>query len=76
MGHPAPKKSFYCTTVSEAVSITLARRRRFDGRGALFVQCSETDCQYVDTNLPPCPLTLDLFTAEIARRGRGDEGKQ
>lgn len=76
MGHLAPKKPFYCATVSEAVSITLARRRRFDGRGELFVRCGETDCQYVDTNLPPCPLTLGLFTVEIARRERRDEGEQ
>jgi hypothetical protein len=37
------------------------------------VKCSEADCQYVDTNAPPCPLTLALFEAEIreqaARRG-------
>ncbi len=64
----APKKSFYCTVVSETVSITLARRSRFGGRNDLFVQCSEADCQYVDTNTPPCPLTLTLFAAEIARR--------
>ena len=77
MGQPAPKKPFYCTTVSETVSIALARRRRFDGSGELFVQCSEMDCQYVDSNVPPCPLTLDLFQAEIARRSRrGDEGEQ
>jgi len=77
MGHPAPKKPFYCTTVSESVSIALARRRRFDGPGELFVQCSEVDCQYVDSNRLPCPLTLDLFQAEIARRSRrSDEGER
>jgi hypothetical protein len=38
------------------------------GRGALFVRCSEKDCQYVDANEPPCPLTLALFAAEISQR--------
>ena len=64
----APKKSFNCTVVSETVAITLARRSRFSSRDDLFVQCSETDCQYVDTNAPPCPLTLTLFAAEIEQR--------
>jgi hypothetical protein len=38
------------------------------GRGKLFVACSEKDCQYVDENEPPCPLTLALFTDEINER--------
>jgi hypothetical protein len=68
MSRIAPKKSFYCTVVSETVAITLARRSRFSGREDLFVQCSEADCQYVDSNAPPCPLTLSLFAVEIERR--------
>jgi len=32
------------------------------------VRCSELECQYIDTNEPPCPLTLALFEAEIAER--------
>ncbi len=70
----ALKKSFYCTVVSETVSITLARRSRFGGRNDLFVKCSEDDCQYVDTNTPPCPLTLTLFAAEIERRAARRNG--
>jgi hypothetical protein len=70
----ARKKPFYCPVVSETVSIRLARRSRFSGREELFVQCSETDCQYVDANVPPCPLTVALFAEEIenraTRRGR------
>jgi hypothetical protein len=38
------------------------------GRGKLFVRCSEKDCQYLDANEPPCPLTLAVFTAEIRER--------
>ncbi|HSE05503.1 MAG TPA: hypothetical protein VLK35_15245 [Methylomirabilota bacterium] len=63
-----PSKSFQCPVVSESVSITLRRRNTLDGRGKLFVACSERDCQYVDANEPPCPLTLALFTAEINQR--------
>ncbi len=64
----APKKSFRCTVVSETVSISLTRRRRFSERDDLFVQCSESDCQYVDANVPPCPLHLGLFAEEIESR--------
>jgi len=63
-----PSKSFHCDVVSEAVSITLRRRNSLAGRGALFVRCSEKDCQHFDANEPPCPLTLALFTAEISQR--------
>jgi hypothetical protein len=38
------------------------------GRGKLFVACSEKDCQYIDENELPCPLTLALFTGEINER--------
>ncbi len=64
----APRKSFYCSVVSETVSISLTRRTRFSERDDLFVQCSESDCQYVDANLPPCPLQLGLFAEEIESR--------
>jgi hypothetical protein len=63
-----PAKSFQCEVVSETVSITLRRSTVIGGSGKLFVQCSELDCQYVGANEPPCPLTLDLFAAEIQER--------
>ncbi len=63
-----PSKSFSCSVVSETVSSTLRRSRSLGERGKLFVQCSEKDCQYVDANEPPCPLTIALFTAEIHER--------
>lgn len=63
-----PSKVFSCHVVSEAVTITLRRRSAFGGKGKLFVRCSEKDCQYVDANEPPCPLTLALFAAEINAR--------
>ena len=63
-----PLKSFRCEVVSETVTIALRRRLVFGGRGELFVRCSESDCQYVDTNEPPCPLTLSLFADEVRQR--------
>jgi hypothetical protein len=68
--HRSPSKPFRCDVVSEDVTVSLRRRRSLLGKGDLYVQCSEVDCQYVDTNEPPCPLTLDLFAAEIAERER------
>lgn len=67
MSRPPPK-SFRCNVVSETVSIVLRRLISLGANGKLFVQCSESDCQYVDRNEPPCPLTLDLFAAEIQER--------
>jgi hypothetical protein len=63
-----PSKSFTCSVVSENVSISLRRRNSMAGRGKLFVACSEKDCQYIDENELPCPLTLALFTEEINQR--------
>ena len=63
-----PSKPFRCDVVSETVTISLRRRTPFGGKGELFVRCSEVDCQYVDANEPPCPLTLDLFAAEVQER--------
>jgi hypothetical protein len=69
-----PSKLFRCEVVSETVSITLRRKSSPAGGGQLFVRCSEKDCQYVDANEPPCPLTLALFTAEISERMIADRG--
>ena len=50
--------------ISQQIEATL-RRRVFGEAGSLFVQCSERDCQYFDINGPPCPLTVDLYAAEL-----------
>lgn len=64
-----PSKSFRCNVVSETVTIALQRRISLGAtKGKLFVRCSERDCQYVDANELPCPLTLELFSAEIHDR--------
>jgi len=64
----SPAKSFECHVVSETVSIALRRRHSLHGPGAFYVHCSERECQHVDANVPPCPLNLDLFAAEIQER--------
>ena len=69
-----PSKPFRCEVVSEIVTIALRRRTSLDGNNPLFVRCSELDCQYIDANEPPCPLTLDLFADEVReRQGRREE---
>ena len=63
-----PLKSFRCEVISEDVTIALRRRTVFGSKGQLFVRCSESDCQWVDANEPPCPLTLELFADEVRQR--------
>ena len=70
-----PSKPFRCEVVSETVTISLRRQTPFGGTSRLFVRCSEVDCQYVDANEPPCPLTLDLFAAEVQERMPRPEGR-
>ena len=72
MSRPPPKP-FRCEVVSETVTIALRRRASLDGTNQLFVRCSEFDCQYIDANEPPCPLTLDLFADEVRERQRQRE---
>ena len=61
------KRAFECTVVSEVVQIHLRKRRGrgFGGEDHHFVQCDQLDCQYVDENEPPCPLSLEMFEEEI-----------
>jgi len=68
-----PSKPFRCEVVSETVTIALRRRTSLDENNPLFVRCSELDCQYIDANEPPCPLTLDLFADEVRERQRRRE---
>ena len=66
----AKGRLFKCDEVHETVSIRLRNRRigGFNGEEVPFVQCNQTDCQYVDNNEPPCPLTLKLFADELDER--------
>ena len=63
-------KKYYCTVVSEYVEIALKNKPSlgYKAKSELFVQCNQSECQYVDLNQPPCPLRLDLFAEEIEKR--------
>ena len=64
------EKDYFCTVVSEDVEIVLKNKPSlsFKSKGELFVQCNQLECQYVDLNQSPCPLRLDFFAEEIAKR--------
>ena len=70
-------KEFWCTVVSEMVMIRLKRPGGFGRPQGYFVQCNQSDCQYVEENKPPCPLHVAMFAEEIRAaeeaRGRRDE---
>jgi hypothetical protein len=58
-------REFLCDVVSERVLIRLRRWSGFGRPPGYFVQCNQTDCQYVDENKPPCPLHIGMFVDEI-----------
>lgn len=64
------KKKYFCAVVSEDVEISLKNKPSpgFKPKSELFVQCNQSECQYVDFNQLPCPLHLDLFAEEIEKR--------
>ena len=70
-------REFRCEVVSERVLIRLRRADGFGRPRGHFVQCNQTDCQYVDENKPPCPLHVGMFAEEIRvaeeARGRREE---
>jgi len=44
------------------------------GAGKRFVDCSEHERPEINSDAPPCPLTLELFAIELAERmGRRQE---
>ena len=63
-------KDYFCNVVSEDVEITLKNKASLFGKSKseLFVQCNQLECQHVDFNQSPCPLSLDLFVEEIKKR--------
>jgi hypothetical protein len=70
-------REFECRVVSETVLIRLRRSDGFGRPQGHFVQCNQTECQYVDENKPPCPLHVGMFAEEIRvaeeARARRDE---
>jgi hypothetical protein len=65
------KLEMWCEIVDEPVTITLRRGGGFLGQPEeAYVHCDQRDCQYVDVNKPPCPLTIDMFKGDIDERVR------
>jgi hypothetical protein len=58
-------REFWCPVVSEPVLIRLTRPSRLLRPAGYFVQCNQADCQYVEANVPPCPLHVGLFAEDI-----------
>lgn len=69
-------KPFECTEVKETVHILLRKRPRATDGSDLMVKCDQSECQHVDKNVPPCPLTLDLFADEIQDREKQARQRQ
>jgi hypothetical protein len=58
-------REFWCPVVSESVLIRLRRAGGIDPKRGQFVQCNQSECQYVDANELPCPLNLGMFAEEM-----------
>lgn len=69
------QKDYFCALVSEDVEIVLKNKAPISRqlKTELFVQCNQLECQYVDLNQPPCPLSLDLFAEEVGKRGTNED---
>ncbi len=63
-------RDFRCGVVNELVQICLRSRPTAGLRSqqSLYVKCDQSECQHVDGNQPPCPLSLSLFADELRAR--------
>lgn len=64
------QREYQCSVVNETVRIHLRKKMKpgWMTQSEYFVQCDQLDCQYVDENCPPCPLSRSLFAEEIQER--------
>ncbi len=62
--------------MSEHVLIRLTRLNRLMQPGDYFVQCNQSDCQYVERNALPCPLHVDMFAEEIRAAALAREARR
>ncbi|MEE8484695.1 MAG: hypothetical protein V3S46_08860 [Nitrospinota bacterium] len=74
------QKDVECGVVTESIKGTLKQKTilYFGKKPEYYVQCDQEDCQHVDENRPPCPLTVDMFEEELKemeerRRARKEE---
>jgi hypothetical protein len=61
---PRDQRTIHCPIACASVHVTLRHGRAWQDAGVPYVRCEERDCQYVDTNEPPCPLRVELFLEE------------
>src|SRR5437879_5460368 len=54
-------RPFYCAIADKSVGISLRHGGGLQEPNAVYVRCDERDCQYVDLNTPPCPLSPEMF---------------
>jgi len=64
------KQAYQCSVVNETVQIHLCKKPSagLRSRSEFFVQCDQSECQYVDKNELPCPLEISIFREEIRER--------
>jgi hypothetical protein len=61
-------RPFHCVIAGKSVGIALRHGGGLQEPANVYVRCDERDCQYVDLNVPPCPLRIDMFTDGSDRR--------
>jgi hypothetical protein len=56
-------QAYFCKVVEEEVQISLKNKISLGPkyRKDYFVQCDQEECQYVDENASPCPLSVEMF---------------
>jgi hypothetical protein len=56
-------RDYYCALVSENVKIRLKHKANISRKykNDQFVKCNQEDCQYVNSNVLPCPLGIEMF---------------
>jgi hypothetical protein len=57
-------QAYFCKVVGEQVHISLKNKISLGPKYKKehFVQCDQEDCQYVDENILPCPLFIEMFS--------------
>lgn len=54
-------RPFDCSIAGKLVGISLRHGGGLQEPDRVYVRCEERDCQYVDENVAPCPLRVDMF---------------
>ncbi len=58
-------RDYYCQVISEDVKIFLKNKVNMGltYKKDYFATCDQEECQYVDKNVSPCPLAIEMFGA-------------